>query len=266
MSDFQMMLEQARTGLADRPLVVLLLTFVLMWLFARIGGWLARRRVVDVELEGRSVFGVVVTATLTLLALIVGFTFSMALSRYDERKNLEEAEANAIGTEWVRADLLPKVDADKVRALLRSYLDERIARYVDRAQRAADKPDAHMVQLQDQMWATVAGSVNAQPNPVNVLVASGMNDVLNSQGYTQAAWLNRIPLAAWLLLAALALFSNLLVGFEVQRTGVGGVVPYVLPIAVSIACCLIADLESPRGLITVQPLNLMIVARSLPAP
>ncbi len=266
MSDSQVMLEQVRGGLADRPLLGLLLTFVSMWLAALIGAWLARRRLVDLELEGRSVFGVVVTSTLALLALIIGFTFSMALTRYDERKNLEEAEANAIGTEWVRADLLPKADADKVRLLLRSYLDERVSRYVERAERAADKPDARMVQLQDQMWAAVAAAVNAQPNPVNVLAASGMNDVLNSQGYTQAAWLNRIPFAAWALLGALALFSNLLLGFEVQRASGGRVVPYVLPIAVSIACCLIADLESPGGLIGVQPQNLMILAQSLHGP
>jgi uncharacterized membrane protein len=98
MSDVQVVMEQARAALADRPLVVLVLTYVSMWAFARLGGWLARRRLVDLELEGRSVFGVVSTATLTVLALIIGFTFSMALSRYDERKNLEEAEANAIGT------------------------------------------------------------------------------------------------------------------------------------------------------------------------
>ena len=103
---FQAVMEQARAALVDRPLVVLVLTYVSMWAFARLGGWLARRRLVDLELEGRSVFGVVSTATLTVLALIIGFTFSMALSRYDERKNLEEAEANAIGTELARADLL----------------------------------------------------------------------------------------------------------------------------------------------------------------
>src|SRR5262249_17822365 len=99
--------------------------------------------------------------------------------------------------------------------------------------------------------------------PVSALVLAGMNDVLNSQSYTQAAWLNRIPLAAWTLLAALALFSNLLVGFEVQRASGGRVVPLGLPITVSIARCLIADLPSRGGLISVQPQNLQIPAQSL---
>jgi hypothetical protein len=263
MIDTQVMMEQARAALADRPLVVLVLTFASMWACARMGAWLATRRLVDLELEGRSGFGVVMTATLTLLALIIGFTFSMALTRYDERKTLEEAEANAIGTELARADLLPAADAAKVRALLRDYLNERIARYVYRAERPAAQPDARTVALQNDLWAAVVTPSQAQRDPVSALVLAGMNDVLNSQGYTQAAWLNRIPLAAWILLAALALFSNLLVGFEVQRAGGGRIVPYVLPVTVSIACCLIADLESPRGLIKVQPQNLQILAQSL---
>ena len=191
MSDFQGVMEQARAALADRPLVVLVLTYVSMWTFARLGAWLATRQLVDLELEGRSVFGVVSTATLTLLALIVGFTFSMALSRYDERKNLEEAEANAIGTELARADLLPSADAAKVRALLRDYVNERIARYVYRAERPAAQPDRRMVTLQNELWAAVVAPAQVQRDPVSALVLAGMNDVLNSQGYTQAAWLNR---------------------------------------------------------------------------
>jgi len=161
MSDVQVVMEQARAALADRPLVVLVLTYVSMWAFARLGAWLATRRLVDLELEGRSIFGVVSTATLTLLALIIGFTFSMALSRYDERKNLEEAEANAIGTELARADLLPPADAAKVKTLLRDYVNERIARYVYRAERPAAQPDARMVTLQNELWAGVAAPAQA---------------------------------------------------------------------------------------------------------
>jgi hypothetical protein len=56
---------------------------------------------------------------LTLLGLIIGFSFSMAVNRYDQRKPYEQAEANAIGTEYVRADLLPVADAAKVHTLLR---------------------------------------------------------------------------------------------------------------------------------------------------
>jgi hypothetical protein len=250
-----------RSALADRPLVVLVVTFVAMSLAASIGAALASRRVFD--LEGREVSIVVETAILTLLALIIGFTFSMALTRYDQRKNLEEEEANAIGTAWVRADLLPAADAANLRTGLRQYLEQRIvfyeARDADDVARSNDRTSA----LQTAIWAAVVAPAHAQPNPVNALTVSAVNDVLNSQGYTQAAWLNRIPFAAWALLAGLALFCNLLVGFEVARVQAARVVPFVLPISVSIASCLIADLESPRhGLIHVQPQNLLILAQS----
>ena len=55
----------------------------------------------------------------------------MATERYDQRKNFEEAEANAIGTELLRADLLPPDDAARVRKLLGDYLDQRILFYIN---------------------------------------------------------------------------------------------------------------------------------------
>jgi hypothetical protein len=91
-----------------------------------------------------------------------------------------------------------------------------------------------------------------------------MNDVLNSQGYTQAAWWYRLPGAAWALMVGIAIFSTLLIGYTSHRRGV--TVFVVLPIAVSISFFLIADIESPRhGLIRVVPQNLVALAESLRA-
>src|SRR5258708_30317122 len=115
-------------NVTQHPLLVLALSLGALWLSAWIGAWFHKRRR-DPEEELREDFGLLLTATLTLLGLIIGFSFSMAASRYDQRKNYEEQEANAIGTEYVRADLLSPADAAKVRALLRSYLDQRILFY-----------------------------------------------------------------------------------------------------------------------------------------
>ena len=104
-----------------------MLLLVLLWFSAQIGSFLHRRR--PLQGDERDDFSVVQTATLTLLCLIIGFTFSMAVVRYDQRKNYEEEEANAIGTEYFRAGLLPAEDASVVRALLRKYLDLRILFY-----------------------------------------------------------------------------------------------------------------------------------------
>jgi hypothetical protein len=121
-------------------------------------------------------------------------------------------EANAIGTEYVRADFLPPADAARVRALLKNYLDRRILFYTTRDEQQRRQIASATAQLQAVLWSAVQAPAAAQPTPLSALVVSGMNDVLNAQGYTQAAWWNCIPIVAWSLMAAIAIFSNLLIG------------------------------------------------------
>jgi hypothetical protein len=91
---------------------------------------------------------------------------------------------------------------------------------------------------------------------VRALVVAGMNDVLNSEGYTQAAWWNRIPTAAWLLMFVMALFCNGLVGFGARQLKPR--LFMVLPLVVAVSFFLIADIDSPRGgVIRVVPQNLV---------
>jgi hypothetical protein len=107
----------------------------------------------------------------------------------------------------------------------------------------------------------------AQPNPVTALVVAGMNDVLNTQGYTQAAWLNRIPVAAWVLMLIIAFFSNIMQGYGARGQGGRRVLMFVLPVTVSLSLTLIADIDSPRaGLIRVAPLNLLSLQQSIQTP
>src|ERR1700746_2770583 len=110
------------------PIFVFVGSFALFWLGARIGA-IVHSRYGELGESTLEDFKLVLGATLTLLGLIIGFTFSMAVTRYDQRKNLEEEEANAIGTAYVRADLLPSADAARIRMLLTEYLDVRIEFY-----------------------------------------------------------------------------------------------------------------------------------------
>jgi hypothetical protein len=213
----------------------------------------------------REDFDVILTATLTLLGLIIGFSFSMAISRYDQRKNYEEEEANAIGTEYLRADLLPSADAAKVRALLRAYLEQRILFYKTRDKQRLVQINAKTAQLQGELWLAVHAPAALQPTPMVALTVSGMNDVLNAQGYTQAAWWNRIPLAAWALMVGIAICCNVLVGYGARRAEAEGLLMVVLPIVVSIAFFLIADIDSRRDFFALQmPNKAAAAARALP--
>ena len=241
--------------------MVFVFSLVILWLSVQMGASVGRklRPLLDDE---RDEFGLVINASLTLLALIIGFSFSMAVSRYDQRKNYEEEEANAIGTEYVRTDLLPPADAAKVRELLKEYLDQRLLFYTVRDSRRLERIDTETAGLQTQMWSTVQAAAGAKPTPPVALAVSGMNDVLNRQGYTQAAWWNRIPTGAWCLMLALAICCSLLIGYGAH--GKGSLLFAVLPFIVSLAFFLIADIDSPRrGVIRVPPQNLISLSQSL---
>ena len=246
----------------DDPFVIFALCLLTQWIAAYLGDFARRSR--KMTADDHQDFDIIRTAALTLLVLIIGFSFSMAVTRYDQRKNLEEAEANAIGTEFVRADLLPPETAARTRGLLKQYLDQRIAFYLARDEGDLERIDAETARLQAALWAAVAQAAIAEPNPVMAVVVAGMNDVLNSQGYTQAAWWNRIPLATWVMLTLTAFACNVLIGYGERRRR--SPLLLVFPFIVSFSFLLIADIDSPRGgIIRVQPQNLVATGQSLRA-
>ena len=244
----------------DHPLVLFAISLMVLWLSVQIGAFVRRRR--PMPQDEREDFTLVINAGLTLLALIIGFSFSMAVSRYDQRKDYEEEEANAIGTEYVRADFLPASDAANIRNLLKRYLQQRILFYTTHDLYQLAQIDSETSRLQSEMWTTVKTSAEAHPTPPVTLAVWGMNDVLNRQGYTQAAWWNRIPVAAWSLMVFLAICCSLLVGYGSRQRE--RFLFTVLPFLVSVAFFLIAEIDSPRtGVIRVVPQNLISLSQLL---
>ena len=249
--------------LFDSPLLVLVILLPTLWISAWFGYNVLRKRW-PLDADSRDDYQIIMGATLTMLGLIIGFTLSMATSRYDQRKNYEEAEANAIGTEYVRADLLPMPAAEQVRALLKEYLGQRTLYYTTRDPQRLTEIGARTMELEGRLWTTVAEPARAQPSPIMSLAAAGMNDVLNSQGYSEAAWRNRIPEAAWLLMAVIAVTCHLMIGYGARSVKRHTLQLFLLPPVIAIAFFLIADIDSPRGgVIRVSPQNLYSLAESL---
>ncbi len=248
--------------LIEHPLFMLVVSLAVL-LLAAIFGVVAQKAWSPVKTGEQNEFNIVQSASLTLLGLIVGFSFSMAISRYDQRKNLEEAEANAIGTEYLRVDLLSDGGAGATaRGLLKQYLDQRILFYETKDRAKLEAIGAETARVGADLWAAVRSAVAADRTAVGALVASGMNDVLNSADYTEAAWLNRIPATAWWLMIIIGVACNMTLGFGSKR--LRSLLLFILPVTVSISLFLIADIDSPRsGLVNVVPQNLVRLEASL---
>jgi hypothetical protein len=243
------------------PMLVGVITFACLCASAGVGAFL-RKHWHQGNAAGDDEFPVVLAATLSLLGLLIGFSFSMATSRYEQRKDDEEEEANAIGTEYLRVELLPGPISGTLKAQLKEYTDLRIRKFEQHASEDFTQLADQTGHMQNEMWSEVRAAAAAKPDPLSAVAVTGMNDVINRQGYTQAARWNRIPLAAWGLMLSIAVFSNVLLGFGAERASMVNM--SIVPIVIAVSFFLIADIDSPQGgLIRVAPQNLHALADSL---
>jgi hypothetical protein len=250
-------------GSVDRPLEIFLIASALQWAGAFAGVRLTRRWPGLATIE-RSDLDLARNAVLTLLAVIIGFSLSMAVSRYDLRKTYEEAEANAIGTEYSRVDLLPPAAVATTRELIRKYASLRVAFFSAQSDDELARLQVETTHLQDQMWEAASRAATDQPTPLVALAVSGMNEVIDSEGRSRGAWGNRLPIAVWGLLVIIAVGASLL--FGVGRTRIPAVISTALPLAIAVGFFLIAEIDSPRGgVVRVLPENLVLTMDSIGA-
>ncbi len=250
--------------LADYEYLTFAVTLVVLWLAVEAGAWIARRAEPARKFE-RGSLGQVTGASITILALIIGFSFSAAMDRYNQRKNCEEEEASAISSEYSLAGLLPEADAAQVRALLGRYIQLRIAFHEtdDRMERASIR--AERLKLESELWPIVERNAGTRPTPVMAQVVAGLNAVTSRSGYSQAAALDRIPDGTWTLMAMLAVICCLLMGYGAPgRQSL--VLRLVLPLMVALAFFMISSLDAQRrGVIRVLPENLLRLQEDLKA-
>lgn len=247
----------------DHPAILFVVLFVLLTAAVALGVFVLRR-VAPLREDERDDFNAIQGATLTLLALLIGFSISMAVNRYDQRKNLEEAEANAIGTEYARADLAAPQIRDTIRLALIQYTRLRLSEFQTRNPDERKRLDGEISALQSKLWEQATLVASTQPTPIGSLVVAGMNDVLNSQDYSEAARINHIPLGAWILMIVIAVFGCAVQGYGAKGKRRTALLMTILPVTISLSLALIADIDSPRGgIIRVQPQNLTRLLQSL---
>lgn len=205
--------------------------------------------------------GAVEGAVFALLGLLVAFTFSGAATRFDERRKLIIEEANAIGTAYLRIDLLPPAVQPELRANFRTYLDARLAVYRVLPDLAASNVElARATRLQQEIWArTVAAAAGSQAPTMLLLPAlNAMIDITTTR--TMATQMHP-PRIIFALLFALALLSALLAGYAMAPAGGRNWIHMtVFAFTLAGAVYVILDMEYPRfGLIRVDAFDQVLI-------
>jgi hypothetical protein len=198
-------------------------------------------------------FGIIETATLGLVALMLAFTFQIALSRFEEGRQLIVEEANAIGTAYLRIDVLDPSDQPGVRNLFRTYVDARLHAFATVA--AGGNPDrdiAQTRQLQDRLWHTAVAAAKRGSTPgAPILLLPAMNAMIDVTTSRLVNYRTHIPVLIKGLLFALAIIGSLVIGYAMGAGKGSSLVPAVIfAVVVSAVIYTILDLDSPRyGLI-----------------
>jgi hypothetical protein len=206
--------------------------------------------------ERKSQTQAVQASLLGLLALLLGFSFSLALARFDERSVAVVDEANAIGTAFLRTDLLPEAARNDARALLMRYgvlrLESGAASAADDATRA--DLAAQSQEVFAELWALAADTARTAPNPATVAFANALNDMIDAFGSRDAKIKKHVPEIVLYLLFGTFVLLGAIVGYGSGTSGIFPGMPiYGMMTIIVLLVFLIIDLDRPRrGLIEVN--------------
>lgn len=211
------------------------------------------------------------SSILGILALLLGFTFSLALQRFDSRSEAVVDEANAIGTAYLRTQLLPAALRAEARRLVRDYTDVRVqAGTLTQVQRAElDRLATQAAGLQNALWAHAVKGLEVDPNAYTpTLFAEAVNALIDSYGKRDAALNRHVPEVVLLLLCVTFLMTGAIVGYA---SGVAGhrpsLVSHIMIALIVVLVFIILDLDRPRrGLIEVSQKSLVDLQTSVRTP
>ena len=222
----------------------------------------ARRLAAEGEVAAKGL-GALEGAVFALLGLMIAFCFSGALTRFDARRHLVVQEANAIGTAWLRSDLLPPEAQPKAREYFRRYLDSRIETYRKVPDMAAVRQElARSAELQQEIWQlAISSSRNAGSSAAPVVLLPALNAMFDiTTTRTEAARLHPPPVI-FVMLGTLALACALFAGYDMAvRKRLNPLHSLAFAVVLSVTVYVIVDLEYPRvGLIRMTDSDQLLV-------
>jgi hypothetical protein len=238
--------------------------FVGILAFLAVGRWIGRRIMARHHVDALPSVGSLEAAVFALLGLLIAFTFSGALARFDVRRAQVVDEANAIGTAYLRVDLLPAPAQPKLRDTFRDYVDSRIATYRKLPDLDAAKAElARSQTLQSAIWSQAVAAVRLPEAPagLEITVLPALNSMFDITTVRVAATQMHPPTIIYIMLVGLALASALLAGYQAAgQTTFDWIHGLGFAVVVSLTLFVILDIEYPRlGFVRIDAIDQLLV-------
>ena len=239
-----------------------LLCLVVLWVGILVGTWIKERHAEVIESESK-IITVLEGALLTLFGLLMGFTFSMAVSRYDTRKVLAVQEANAVGKTWLRTAVLAEPVRTEEQNLLREYVQQRLQYHREvYIPENARETEERAETTQAKLWAVASNYAIDHRDPVTTLYLQALNDAIDTAAERVAAEKNRIPAEAWWMLLFVGFVANVVVGTKIRPRK--WMLQSVMPVVLAATLAMTLDLDSPRfGFIRVAQADMERLAQEM---
>ena len=249
------------------PLMICQVLMGVLIVTVEIGFWAKGRTKAGSGNIEKADIALILGGVLTLLALMLGFTFAMSEGRFEIRRQLVVEEANAIGTTYLRARTLPEPVSSEIQELLRQYtaLRVEIASMKDDSPENIREVDNRTKQLQSLIWSHAAALARESPNPVVSVFLQTLNEMIDFHGKRMAAFRNRVPFSIYLVLFVVSAITLWLVGYYFgtcrQRMRI---LTTMLVLLVASVMWLIMDLDQPvRGAIRASQQSLIDLYQDL---
>ena len=231
-----------------REILVQLGFLSLVLALSECGFRMGRRRQTKISGETRSQISTVEAALLGVLGLLLGFTIAMSVSRFEQRQQDVLEEANAIGTAYLRTQILPGDQGNNIRQALHEYLNVRVQ--FGRAGTDAKRIDAlrsEGARLQKQFWEEAAAYAQKEPLRSSLLTQS-LNQVIDLEAARWKGFNDHVPASVVYADAMVGLLAAMLVGYTYGLSGRRNLVSMcTLALAITIVLSVIIDLDRPRS-------------------
>ncbi len=248
------------------PLLICLVLMGLLLVAEEVGFRVKSRKRSDSDNIERTDIALILGAVLTLLALLLGFTYVMAEGRFETRRQLVIEQANAIGTTYLRAKTLPEPRSSQIQELLRQYAALR----VEVANAMDDDPEKlrewgnRTKELHGLLWSHAAALARENPNPVTSIFLQTLNEMIDLYTKRLAAFQNRVPFSIYLVLFGVSIITLWLVGYYFGRKHKAPILTTMVALLVVSVMWLIMDLDQPvRGAIRASQQSLIDLHQDL---